>query len=186
MTQRIVLIALSFLLLVSQALAERQNSLSAQIGATASLDNNPRVTIGGGGSVTGGEISPVYALFPTLSVDSTGANSLFQFNYSFGYQYVRESRVKDFYHHAFGTALTTQAGRNLGISIRQHFIKAQEFTTTDLFRGIVFTPEGAFFDYETLVVDRDGFANTVTADFDYRISDRSALEFGVGHSMRRY
>jgi len=37
-----------------------------------------------------------------------------------------------------------------------------------------------------LVVDRDGFANTVTADFDYRISDRSALEFGAGHSMRRY
>lgn len=180
--------ALSFL--AAPLLAERVNTLSATADVVAGADNRPTAS-----GLQADQLDKSYHLtsgiYPNLQLDSLGAHSQFTLQYAFGY-----NRVEDTYlngtkinlnseSHSAGLGWTLDTER-LSVSLNDRFRKSPDFGTFQLFQGIVFTPEGMFFDYQTVGLRRNSYSNSADLDLDYRIGERSHLKVGAGHSFREY
>jgi len=165
--------------------AERTNSVTATVDAVAAMDNNPQVT-----GVSTNQLPDkkyfTWGLYPALQLDSKGQRSLFNLSYSFGLNRVENTSLdfnSESHSAGMGWTLNTQ---KLSLRMSERFRKSPDFSTFNLFQGIVFTPEGVFLDYETVALRRDSYENTASVDMDYRVGARSLLTFGGGHSLRDY
>lgn len=175
----------AFLCLGVPGKAERIYSFSTLFDAVGALDDNPRVS-GFGTQRTADEYVLNYGFYPSLTFGSEGARSNLELTYAFGLNRIDTDLDLDSESHSVDGAWNFQATRKLAVSFSDSFTKSPDFTSFNLFRGIVFTPEGAFLDYETVALQRDSFANTARLNFDYQYSPRSSFAFGVGHSLRDF
>ena len=170
--------------------AERVNTVSGAVDTVAGIDNNP--------SVSGLQLNRVsdnyywtWGLYPSLRWDSQGEHSLFSLNYAFGLNRVEKTRVNgtdinlNSESHSAGAGWTLDTER-VSVRFSEQFRRSPDFGTFNLFQGIVFTPEGMFFDYETVALRRNSYENTASLNLDYRFGARSTFTFGAGHSLRDY
>lgn len=164
--------------------AERINQVSATVNTVAAADDNP--------SVTGLRLDQIedgyrftWGLYPSLQLQSKGARSLFDLNYAFGLTRVDSDLDLDSESHTAGMGLQFESAK-WTVSLREQFRKSPDFSAFNEFRGIVFTPDGVFFDYETVALRRDSFENSASLQVDRRLGPRSSLTFGVGHTLRDY
>lgn len=172
-------------LTVAPLRAERIYFFSADVNVINSIDDNPQVSGLSLGQVgTASDFQYTFGLFPTVRLHSEGPQSQMEFSYSFGLNRVDSELDLDSESNAFGFNYDGNLTPRLSLRLSESFRRSPDFTTQNLFRGIVFSPEGTFFDFETVSQRQTSTENTVSADFQYEIGPASRLEFGGGYSIR--
>ncbi len=167
-------------------LAKRIYTVGTQINVVASLDNNPRLN-NDGFSPSQGEIwSTLYGLYPSISLNSTGLRSNLQLSYALGLNANPSERSRPSESHSFSATFGTPLTRNLGLTVSESFTRSRDFTTFNVFRGIILTPEGLLFDFDTIALLQESSYNNASLALDYTLSSDSSLSFGVGHSIRSF
>ncbi len=181
---RLAPMLLVLLLTAGGALAQRINHLSADVDSVAAVDDNPQV-----GGLRFDRLVDDYTftwgLYPTLRLDSRGESSQLDLFYSFGLNRVDTDLDFDSESHAAGLDWAVTRPR-YSMRLSNQYRRSPDFATFNFFRGITFTPEGIFFDYETLALRRTSHNNNADWGLDYRIGARSLMTFGLGHSLRQY
>jgi len=149
--------------LVGSLNAERVHTVSSKIDLVASADLQ-------------NDVSFAYGAYPSIELTSIGPRSSVGLSYSVG------DRLDS---HTFRGELNTQLTRNLRLRLSESLAISSDLTTFNLFRGILFTPEGNFFDYETITVRRT-YRNSASATLEYALNPNSALSGGLGHFWRKF
>jgi len=169
-----------------QAFAERIYTVGTAINAVASLDSNPRGnSLGLSPSVDGGYFT-LYGLYPSIFFDSKGLRSNVQLSYAFGgYQSRAEPGLQSGSHSLSG-GFNTSLTRNLRLSFSDSFARSSDFTTFNVFRGIILTPEGLLFDFDTIALLQTSYRNNASLALDYGLGSDSSLSFSVGHSIQYF
>ncbi len=173
------------LMLWAPVWAERENSVSASLDAVTAADNNPQVSGLSFNQLNQGYLF-TWGLYPNISLNSRGARSEFDLSYGFGLYRVENTSLNldsESHSAALGWKLNTE---RLTATFRESFKKSPDFASFNLFQGIVFTPEGIFFDYNLVSLKRDSYWNTANLNLDYRFGARSHLVLGGGHTLRRF
>ncbi|MFZ0428089.1 MAG: hypothetical protein WAO20_08220, partial [Acidobacteriota bacterium] len=171
-------------------MAERVNTMSSTTDVVGGVDNNPAVS-GLQLNRLSGDYYANWGLYPSLRWDSTGPRSQFNLNYAFGLNRVQDTYINDTRvnlnseSHAAGAGWTLDTEK-VSVQFSDNFRKSPDFGTFNLFQGILFTPEGMFFDYQTVALRRNSYENTADLSLDYRVAERSYFTFGGGHSFRQY
>jgi hypothetical protein len=171
-------------LLISPGFGDRKNFFSTSIDLVGAIDNNPTVTGLGQGTLQG-DYRWTLGGYPSLQLHSVGPRSNFQVSYAYGYNAIDSELDLDSQSHNAGLNWTF-SGERIEVSLTDSFMKAPDFSTFNFFRGILFTPEGIFFDYETVALRRDSYNNNAAFDLRYRTTEHSSISFNVGHSFRQY
>jgi hypothetical protein len=178
----IVPAALAALVIFSAPLrAQRINEVGFSASAVAAADDNPRVTGLGTGQVAD-DYTFTWGFYPALDLTSRGERSLLGLRYAFGLNRVDSELDLDSESHQVGLNYTYETEKWV-VELADSFSRSPDFATFNLFHGIVFTPEGMFFDYETLALRRNRNRNTASVDLRRRIGEHSWLTFGGGHSL---
>lgn len=171
-------------MLATAAPGQRVNTLSGRLDAVAGADDNPVVS-----GLRVGELADDYVftwgLYPHLEFHSRGAHSDVTLYYGFGLNRVDTELDLDSESHETGFDWQLR-GERLSLTLNERFRRSPDFTTFNLFQGIVFTPEGMFFDYDTIALRRNSDENTASLELEYKIGGRSYWRWGGGHSLRRY
>ena len=173
------------------ALAKRIYTVGAQINSVASLDSNPLDSnpqvnnLGFFGSQSG-DLSNGYGLYPSVFLNSTGLQSNLQLSYAFGLNQNNSNLDLGSESHSFSGALDTALTRNLTLTISESFTRSSNFTTFNILSGIALTPQGLVFDFNTIALRQNSYANSTSLALNYTLSPRSSLSFGVGHSIRNF
>lgn|GEM_PF-2451192 len=182
-------VALAVLLMLGvfggTALAERIYTVSSEIDLVGAVDDNPQVS-GLGLFNQEEDYITSYGVYPSIRLNSEGPNTEYQLYYVFGLNRMDTSLDLDSESHEAGALLRGNLSRNVSLRITERFRKSPDFGTFSFFRGIVFTPEGMFFDYENVALRRDSYHNDTTAMIGYRFGPRSTLSFGGGTSVRNF
>jgi len=167
--------------------AERVNTVNASVDLVASADDNPQLDTAGSVPLPpGGDFFLTYGVYPSIALNSTGPNSNLGLSYSFGFNRVDAQEKFDTKSHTFGGELDTQVTQNLQLRILESFTRTSDLRTFNLFRGILVTPEGVFYDSETIALHEDHYENRASIGLDYRFNPNSSLSLGFGHSLRKY
>ena len=171
-------------LMVAPSVADRRNFFGASLDITGGIDNNPTVSGLGQGALAG-DWRWTYGAYPTLQFNSFGPRSQFGLSYSYGYNGVESDLDLNSQSHSAGLNWAFKSER-LDVTLRTDFRKAPDFSTFNFFRGILFTPEGIFFDYETVALRRDSYNNNAALNLTYRTGEQTSMSFNAGHSFRQY
>ena len=159
-----MVISLVLLVTLGESLnAERVNTVSSKIDLVASVELQ-------------NDSSLIYRAYPSIELNSSGPRSSVRLSYSVG------DRLES---HAFGAELSTQLTRNLRLRLSESLAISSDLTTFNLFRGIIFTPEGNFSDYETITIRRN-HKNTASVTLEYALTPNSGLAGGVGHFWQKF
>ena len=59
-------------------------------------------------------------------------------------------------------------------------------TTFNVFRGIILTPEGLLFDFDTIALLQISYSNNARLALNYALGSHSNLSFGAGHSFLHF
>jgi len=172
--------------LVGSLNAERVHTLRSTVSLVASLDDNPRLYGDFGSSRLPDDLFFTYGIYPSIELNSTGSHSSLGFHYSFGLNRVESEIHPDSDSHTFGGEVNAQLTRNLRLRFFESFTRSSDLRTFNLFRGVLFTPEGIFFESETIAVPQNRYENTASMTLDYTLSPNSALSGGFGHSLRKF
>jgi len=176
-----------FAALVSGLGAERVNTVSSSVDLVAAADDNPQLdTAGAVPTPPRGNFFLTYGIYPSIALNSTGPNSNLGLSYSFGFNRVDSQEDIETQSHTFGGEVDAQLTRNLQLRLRESFTRTSDLRTFNLFRGILVTPEGVFFDSETIALNQDYYQNRVSMGLDYTLNPNASLSLGFGHSLRRY
>jgi len=168
------------------AFAERIYTVGTAINAVASLDSNPRGnSLGLSPSVNGGYFT-LYGLYPSISFNSGGLRSNVQLSYAFGFNRSPSEQGLRSESHSFSGRFNTSVSQNLRLSFSNSFTRSSDFTTFNVFRGIILTPEGLFFDFDTIALLQNSYRNNASLTFHYTLNSNSRLSFGAGHSIKRF
>jgi len=167
--------------------AERVNTVNASVDLVASADDNPQLDTAGSVPLPPqGDFFFTYGVYPSIALNSTGPNSNLGLSYSFGFNRVDAQENIDTKSHTFGGEVDAQVTQNLQLRISESFTRTSDLRTFNLYRGILVTPEGVFFDSETIALNQDYYQNRASMGLDYTLNPNSSLSFGLGHSLRRY
>jgi len=166
------------------AFAERIYTFGTAVNAVASLDSNPRGnSLGLSPSVNGGYFT-LYGLYPSFSFNSAGSQSNVQLSYAFGGYHSRSEQGLRSGSHSLSGGFNTSLSQNLGLSFSDSFSRSVDLTTFNVFRGIILTPEGLLFDFDTIALLQTSYRNNASLALDYALGSDSSLSFGVGHSVQ--
>ncbi len=182
--QHTLIIGVILIGLTLPAFAERIYTFGTAVNAVASLDNNPRDL--SSFPSQNSNFSTLYGLYPSISLNSTGLRSSVQLSYALGLSQSITERGRPSESHSFSGGFNTSLTRNLGLSFSNSFTRSSDFTTFKVLRGIILTPEGLLFDFDTIALLRNSYANSASLGLDYALSSDSSLSFGVGHSIRYF
>jgi len=168
------------------AFAERIYTVGTAINAVASLDSNPGGnSLGLSPSVNGG-YRTLYGLYPSISFNSSGLRSNVQLSYAFGLNRSPSGQGLRSESHSFSGGFNTSVSQNLRLRFSNSFTRSSDFTTFNVFRGIILTPEGLLFDFDTIALLQNSYRNNASLTFDYTLSSDSSLSFRAGHSIQRF
>jgi hypothetical protein len=180
------IVVLTLLILSPATYAERKNTLSGEVSAVGAVDDNPRVS-GLHGNITGdGTFLGTWGLYPSLALNSQGPRSLFTLSYSLGMNRVESDLELNSESHSAGVSFQADLSQKVKLKISESFILSPDFTSFNLFRGVFFTPEGVFFDYDQVALRRKSYMNSAAVGIAYEMSPRSSLSVDVKHSLRDY
>ncbi len=181
-------LALTALVLASPvALAQRTFTFDFEANLTAAADTNPAVSGLNGFFQESTQFRSTYGAYPTLSMRVVSRNSALNAYVGYGINKVYNTDVDlDSQSVTAGGDWQYAISRNWNLRFSENFTRSPDFATLDLFRGILFTPQGIFFDYQTVSLRRNSFANNAQLDVNYTLGPRSKLTFGVAHSLRDY
>jgi len=167
--------------------AERVNTVNASVNLVASADTNPQLDTAGSVPLPPqGDFFFTYGVYPSIALNSTGPNSNLGLSYSFGFNRVDAQEKLDTRSHTFGGEVDAQVTQHLQLRILESFTRTSDLRTFNLFRGILVTPEGVFYDFETIALNQDYYQNRVSMGLDYTVNPHSSLSFGLAHSLQRY
>jgi len=167
--------------------AERVNTVNASVNLVASADDNPQLdTAGAVPTPPRGDFFFTYGIYPSITLNSTGPHSNLRLSYSFGFNRVDSQENIETRSHNFGGEVDAQLTSNLQLRLEESFIRTSDLITFNLLRGVLITPEGVFFDSETIALNQDYYQNRVSVGLDYSLNPNSSFSFGLGHSLRRY
>lgn len=167
-------------------LAKRIYTVGTQINVVVSRDSNPRINNDGFSPSQGGILSTLYGLYPSIFLNSMGLRSSVQLSYAFGLNRNRSEGSRPSESHSFSGSYSTPLTRNLGLTVSESYTRSLDFTTFNVFRGIILTPEGLLFDFDTIALLQESSYNNASLALGYTLSSDSSLSFGVGHSIRNY
>jgi len=185
--RQMVISSVILVALVSFLGAERVHTVNSSVNLVASADDNPQLdTAGAVPTPPRGDFFFTYGIYPSITLNSMGPKSNLRLSYSFGFNRVNSQEDIETKSHTFGGDVNVQLTPNLQLSLQESFIRTSDFRTFNLYRGILVTPEGVFFDSETIALNQDYYQNRASMDLDYTLNPNSSLSFGLGHSLRRY
>ncbi len=168
------------------AFAERIYTVGTAINAVASLDSNPAGnSLGLSPSVNGG-YRTLYGLYPSISFNSSGLRSNVQLSYAFGLNRSPSGQGLRSESHSFSGGFNTSLTQNFDLSFSNSFTRSSDFTTFNVFRGIILTPEGLLFDFDTIALLENTYANDARLALNYALGSHSSLSFGAGHSFLHF
>jgi len=181
--------AISIILLCSglsmDVSAERINTVGVSGGIIASADDRPYV----GGLSLGSDSDEVFfvgSFFPRISLNSRGPASLFSVYYGFGMNRVNSDLDLDTESHSVGMEWNAALGSRGSFSLTSNFRKSPDIDSFTVFSGIVEAPDGYFFDFDTVALQRDSYWSSTSAALGLELSERSELEFFGGFSFKNY
>lgn len=182
----VLLVLLVFGVCVPVAYGQRIYTFDAKINLVGSADDNPQVAGLGFQDVGTRDFVATYGAYPSITMHSQGPHSNLELFYAFGLNRVDTALDLNSESHTAGGTFKASLGPKWTMSISDAYRHSPDFATFDLFRGIVFSPQGVFFDFQTVSLRRNGYENTATLGLDYQMSPSSKLTFGLGHSVRRF
>jgi len=186
-SRQIVLSSVILVAVVGFLNAERVTTVSSSVDLVAAADDNPQLdTVGAVPTPPRGNFFLTYGVYPSIALNSRGPKSNLRLSYSFGFNRVDSQEDIETQSHTFGGEVGAQLTRNVQLRVRETFTRTSDLRTFNLFRGILVTPEGLFFDSETIALHQDYYQNRASIDLDYSLNPNSSLSLGFGHSMRRY
>jgi len=160
--------------------AERVNTVNGSVNLVASADDNPQLdTEGSVPTPPRGKYFLTYGIYPSIALNSTGPNSNLGLSYSFGFNRVDSQEDIETKSHTFGGNVTAQLTSNLQLTFQNSFIRTSDLRTFNLYRGILVTPEGVFFDSETIALNQDYRQNRASMALDYTLNPNSSLSFSL-------
>lgn len=165
--------------------AERINTVGVSGGIIASADDRPYIE-GFSPGGTSDEYFFVGSFFPRITLSSRGPASLFSVYYGFGMNKVKSDLDLDSESHSVGMQWDSALGQRGTFSLSSDFRKSPDFDSFTLFSGIVETPDGYFFDFETVALQRDSYWSSTSADIGYMVGPRSRLNFTGSFSFKNY
>jgi hypothetical protein len=182
----IVLLLLVLLSAAPALQAERKNTLSLDVNAVGAADDNPRVSGIYFNPAADRKFAGTWGLYPSLAVSSQGLRSLLTLSYGLGVNRVGSDLDLNSESHSAGVNFQADLSRKVKLKISESFVLSPDFTSFNLFRGIFFTPEGVFFDYDQVALRRKSYMNSAALGLAYEIDTRSSLSVDVRHSLRDY
>jgi len=126
-----------------------------------------------------------YGAFPTITVASTGARSLVDASYSYGFNGSKSQQSYKQHSQAalinFSAPLTPQ----WKISVGESFQETSDASTFNALRGVTadLTSPFVFYPVAAQILSRTNEARVLV---DYRFTDRSSLALNVSHNLRTY
>lgn len=167
------------------ASAERVNTIGVSAGIIASADDRPYFE-GYTPTTTADEYFFVGAFYPRVTLDSRGPASLFSLSYGFGMNRLKSDLDLNSESHSVSLKWNTALGQRATFQLSNEFRKSPDFDTFTLFSGIVETPDGYFFDFDTVALRRDSYWNSTSASLGIDVGQKSNLDFSGGFSFKNY
>jgi hypothetical protein len=165
--------------------AERINTIGVSAGIIASADDRPYID-GFSPSAASDEYFFVGSFYPRITLDSRGPGSLFRLSYGFGMNRVDSDQDLNSESHSVGLEWDTTLGQRGTFRLSNDFRQSPDFDSFTLFRGLVETPDGYFFDFDTVAQRRKSYWNSTTANLGIAIGEKANLDFFGGFSFRNY
>ncbi len=127
-----------------------------------------------------------YALYPSLAITSAGDHSLFQASYAFGLNRTNTGLNLDNGSHVTSATYQASLNRRWRVSLAESFEMTSDFTTLNVLRGNISSPEEFRFLFYPVAIRRSSQANNASGRVECLLSDKSSLSFGVSHALRNY
>src|SRR3989442_1389159 len=149
------------------------------------------LTAGAANGLTSAIIAPnqplffSYGAFPTITVASTGARSLVNASYSYGFNGSKSQQSYKQHSHAASINFSAPLTPEWKISVGESFQETSDASTFNALRGVTadLTSPFVFYPVAAQISSR---TNGAKALVDYRFTDRSSLALNVSHHLRTY
>ena len=165
--------------------AERINTIGVSAGVIASADDRPYFE-GYTPTADSDEYFLVGSFFPSISLNSRGPASMFTLSYGFGMNRVNSDLDLNTESHSVSLAWDAALGERATFKLVNNFRKSPDIDSFNLFRGIVETPDGYFFDFDTVAQHRNSYWNTTSAELGIDAGEHSNFMFSGGVSFRNF
>ena len=131
-------------------------------------------------------IAPFYSVYPSASLKSLGQHS----SIDIGYTFIGERHEMDpaltTTAHAVTAALNAQLSKRVGLRLTESFNTAPDFSTINVLKGFIFTPEGFQYVFEPQLFERRSLRNHAGIGLDVELNTQSQLHFTASGSYLRY
>jgi hypothetical protein len=182
---RILMVFIVASLITHAGWAQRKNTFGTQIDISGGASNQ----IGGGNYGTSYlqmGMAPYYAVYPTLQLNSDGANSKFDASYTFGWERFHGDTILTTMSHVGNANFSASLSKSVRLQLTDSFYNAPEYSTINLFKGITLTPEGFHYVFDPALQKRSSFNNNASAALDVDVGAASSLSFRGSSSYRHY
>ena len=144
------------------AWAQRKNTFGTQIDILGGASNQIGSGSYGAAQLQTG-MAPFYAVYPTLQLNSDGANSKFDASYTFGWERFHGDSILTTMSHVANANFSASLSKSVRLLLADSFQNAPQYSTISLFKGIALTPEGFRFVFEPALHKRSSFSNYASA-----------------------
>jgi hypothetical protein len=127
-----------------------------------------------------------YGAYPSVTMVSTGAKSVFDASYSFGLSRGEGNTQVHSDSHSASIGFSTPTSQNWKFNLSESFSSSDNRASFDAFRGAAEPAEMTDFIFDPVAFRRLGRTNSASANVDYSFNERSTLSFGGGHRLRNY
>ena len=182
---RMLLISLALLPGVETARAERKYRVGTQIDLVSGTTS--RSTDGGIDATQPlQDRTFFYALYPSLALTSAGDHSLLEVSYAFGLNRTNTGLNLDNGSHVASATFKASLNPRWRYTLAESFEMTSDFTTLNVLRGTMVTPEEYRFLFYPVATRRSSQVSNASASVETQINDKSSLSFGVSHGLRNY
>jgi hypothetical protein len=186
-TRRVTVYAtfLALLAFSTEAQAQRIYSIGAAVDLVGGMDNNPQLTLPLL-TTDSAKRNEFYSIYPAVSLESTGARSVLNANYAFGWHRLATEEGTESQSHAASLAFTRQVGARSNLVFSDSYSRTHDIQTFYALRGIQQTPEDVVFLFSPIRTNQAFTTNQAAASFSHGFSQRSTLSISGEHSLRLY
>lgn len=141
------------------------------------------------GAGFGQAVQPVsffYAAYPSITMTSTGARSVFNLAYTFGFDRTESDPGFSSKSHAASLGFSRGLGRKWNLNLSESLQVTSDATTFNALRGVTPPAEDFRFLFDPVAVRRSSRSNGTSILAAYSLNDKSTLSIGGSHSLRDY
>ena len=168
----------------ASAHAQRRYSLGTAVNLTGGLANN---LYGFAAPVQSPNqpLSRFYGAFPSVSLVSTGAHSVLDTSYSFGFNRTRTGQNLDQQSHAASVNLSNTLSSAWKLDLSDTFMSSSNASTFNALRNVATAPTTTFV-FSPVTTQFMSRSNTANAAATYQYTDHSSLAFTMAHNFLDY